>query len=162
MARLDVNYLHRNGMLNWGWSGTLTWSQGGDKVGSIGVRGGGDRVTLHYTYRGDEDIVQDVMLTHTPCHYGGERPWFVCPNCSKRVGTIMGGRTFACRTCLGLVYYSQQCDVLSRLIHRKHKLERKLEHGGLHYKTVDRLCAQLGHLDQRIDEGIYARFGCRM
>lgn len=50
---------------------------------------------------------QVVRLTKTKCNYGGERVWFLCPACSKRVGTIYRRPLtdlFLCRHCLNLTY----------------------------------------------------------
>jgi hypothetical protein len=51
-------------------------------------------------------------LTWTPCNYGGERPWLVCPGCRRRVGKLFGPRLslrrgWACRHCHSLRYESQ-------------------------------------------------------
>lgn len=60
----------------------------------------------------------DVEITTTRLHYGGERRWFVCPDCHGRAKKLLtrggeqGGRiTYAlgCRKCLGLVYRCQYC-----------------------------------------------------
>ena len=43
---------------------------------------------------------QVVQLTTTPCNYGGERYWFLCPLCYGRVGALYlrrGDVRFACR-----------------------------------------------------------------
>ena len=44
---------------------------------------------------------QRVTITRTACHYGGERPWFTCPSCTKRVAVLyLRPHTgFACRKC---------------------------------------------------------------
>jgi hypothetical protein len=50
---------------------------------------------------------QVINLTKTKCNFGGERVWFLCPACSKRVGTIYRrplAELFLCRHCLNLTY----------------------------------------------------------
>lgn len=50
-----------------------------------------------------------VKLDRTDCPFGGERTWFVCPRCSRRVGTLFIAafyRSFECGTCCGLAYGS--------------------------------------------------------
>jgi hypothetical protein len=50
---------------------------------------------------------QAIQLTTTKCKYGGERVWFLCPACRKRVGTIYRrplAELFLCRHCLNLTY----------------------------------------------------------
>jgi len=51
-----------------------------------------------------------VRLEWTPCHFGGVRPWFVCPDCNERAGVLLydsNQNGFFCRRCLGLTYQSQ-------------------------------------------------------
>ncbi|MBC7324960.1 MAG: hypothetical protein H5T99_06565, partial [Moorella sp. (in: Bacteria)] len=37
-----------------------------------------------------QDIRYRVPLAYTPCNYGGERPWFVCPGrgCGRRAAKL--------------------------------------------------------------------------
>ncbi len=49
-----------------------------------------------------------VRLTYTTPYFGGYRPWFLCPTCSRRCQLLyrrMG--ELACRICHDLVYRSQ-------------------------------------------------------
>ncbi|MDE2021993.1 MAG: hypothetical protein KGI71_03770 [Patescibacteria group bacterium] len=51
------------------------------------------------------DVQIGLTMTKTP--FGGMRYWFVCPLCSKRVGTLFVhplSEKLGCRTCLGLEY----------------------------------------------------------
>jgi hypothetical protein len=55
------------------------------------------------------------LLTTTPCFFGGQRFWFVCPNpnCRKRVSTLFyceNENRMKCRFCCQLTYESQQCS----------------------------------------------------
>src|SRR5215207_1253411 len=83
---------------------------------------GQERVTISWAFRkrweslapGEEqrwvDIVSRLILTWTPCNYGGSRPWFVCPGkgCGRRVAILYGPiNPLLCRVCLGLTYASQ-------------------------------------------------------
>lgn len=95
----------------------------------------------------------ELNLTWSDCHFGGKRPWFVCPRCERRVGTVykkiyddsISSRTLTwwdiclltsygypvprpshpigCRKCLKLNYRSQQATKGSEL----ERLERMLE-----------------------------------
>ena len=62
-------------------------------------------MTLIYRSRSGNEDWEDqnypVWLDWTPCHFGGERPWFRCPamGCGRRVAILYGGRIFACRHC---------------------------------------------------------------
>lgn len=53
---------------------------------------------------------QHLQLTSTPCNFGGERWWFVCPFCKhhrKALWWHPESGLFACRVCLRLKYHSQ-------------------------------------------------------
>ena len=62
------------------------------------------------------DLCTRVSLTMSPCHYGGERFWFLCPGvtkgipCKRRVGVLYkperGCPYFACLHCYELTYAS--------------------------------------------------------
>ena len=54
-------------------------------------------------------VLQQVQLIYTIGTRGGERPWFVCPTCRRRVGVLYhaDGLPFRCRTCCKLAYPSQ-------------------------------------------------------
>ena len=48
-----------------------------------------------------------IDLTTSNTRFGGERIWFVCPLCHKRVGVLLEHpvtQEMGCRTCLGLDY----------------------------------------------------------
>lgn len=60
---------------------------------------------------------QIIELETTPCNYGGERFWFLCPMevngsvCGKRAGKLYlppGEKLFGCRHCCDLTYESSQ------------------------------------------------------
>ena len=66
-------------------------------------------MVLSYRMRSTGEVVEQRVQTQTsPCHLGGERRWFTCPRCSKRVAVIYTpGRYFACRQCCGLGYATE-------------------------------------------------------
>ena len=98
------------------------------------------------------------MQTQTsPCHLGGERHWFTCPKCGKRVAVLYApGRYFACHICYGLAYATQKEGVCDRASSRANKLRERLgwpagilneadgKPKGMHWKTYWRL---KGHHD---------------
>jgi hypothetical protein len=108
--RIDVRRLQRDGLLKsgnqflWAW-----WSRDGAQTASIRIYVGNDQIDLIYKTRsrGEEerhDVKETVYLQWTPCHYGGQRPWFTCPGiinevvCARRVAILYGsGRYFLCR-----------------------------------------------------------------
>ena len=91
----------------------------GKKTDSIGINvsttDGNNYARFHYTttirHSGEKiDYDYKVGLTTTPCYFGGVRYWFLCPSCSKRVGTLYlapGGGCFKCRHCNNLTYESR-------------------------------------------------------
>src|SRR3712207_2963768 len=117
---LDVRRLHREGLLESGRRFSWSWSRAGRQVASIaGVVLGAsrpERVVLLFRHRSGpgaewEDAQQPVELDWTPCNFGGERPWFLCPGagCSRRVAVLYGpGNYFLCRQCYDLSYESQR------------------------------------------------------
>lgn len=129
--RLSMTSLKRDGCLTIGRRFDWIWSRQGQNVASIQITVE-DRCTLRLAYqtsRQGADPVQHnytVAIDWTPCHLGGDRPWFRCPDCGKRVLHLYGGARFVCRHCLRLNYQSQQASKRSRPIDRAWELRRRL------------------------------------
>jgi hypothetical protein len=54
-------------------------------------------------------LTQEIYISWTPCHFGSERPWMLCPYCRKRVARLfkgMGG--YFRRACVGNPPYESQ------------------------------------------------------
>ncbi|MDP9481175.1 MAG: hypothetical protein M3R38_36840 [Actinomycetota bacterium] len=162
---LDVRYLHREGLLKPWLSFSLQWSRAGRETGSIGGMVEGtpgdlpERVVLSYCHRSgaggkSEDIKESVPLEWTPCNFGGERPWFICPGagCGRRVAVLYGpGRYFLCRHCYDLRYESQRENGTHRALRRAQKIREGLGGSanmtepfperpkGMHRRTYERL-----------------------
>jgi len=96
------------------WYLTFQWSIDGKLVGSINVRTAPGQVILAYKRHSNDELWQNmedpVSITWTACHYGGTRPWFICPalGCYRRVAILYIGVGVACRHCLHLAYESQR------------------------------------------------------
>ena len=76
---------------------------------------------LAFSMNGCESV--DVGLSFSQCHYGGERPWFECPHCHRRVAQLaIFPWPLRCRHCHQKPYYSQQIDRLARLQRTKEKI----------------------------------------
>lgn len=68
-----------------------------------------------------------IHVTTTPCNMGGERHWFLCPDCNRRVAILYSrGAMFSCRTCLTLAYPSQREDSADRAFRRIQKIRERL------------------------------------
>src|SRR5271166_2501207 len=75
---LDVNRLHREGCLRFGWSGIWQWTRDGERVAWIGLGAEFDRLRLTYRVQIDgsqwEDVVETVRIVRVGCRFGGARP----------------------------------------------------------------------------------------
>jgi len=126
---IDILDLQHNGVFSkgLGWSWTSSWSRNGEKIASISYRvvaGDNGPTGLRFLYTitdKDTDEKKDynyiIPVTPTPCHYGGERWWFVCPlvvnghACRQRCRIIYiptGAEYLGCRECYQLTYESRQ------------------------------------------------------
>jgi hypothetical protein len=81
---IDVREWQRKGRLQPGQQFSWSWTRGGEPVGSITVQVEGAAVVLSYRScrSGSSEwksIQQRVPIKLTACHFGGVRPWFVCP-----------------------------------------------------------------------------------
>ncbi len=94
---------------------------------SIGIRVHEDHLLLEYTHNKTDAVKQRLTLTRTPCNYGGERVWFICPSCGKRVAVLYsGGKYFACRGCCNLTYQSCNETAMDRKYRRANDLRRRI------------------------------------
>lgn len=134
---VDVNRLHREGLLKAGYSGGWKWTVDGQKVASISMRAEAERLILIYRIKtvggAWEDVEEPIPLAHTDCPYGGARLWFRCPGvrsgqwCARRVAKLyLGQRYFVCRHCLGLAYASQSEAPMHRHNRRANKIRMAL------------------------------------
>ena len=54
-------------------------------------------------------LPQNIRVSWTRPHLGGERPWFHCPHCEKRVAKLYNGLGgYFCRACFGNPPYASQ------------------------------------------------------
>ncbi len=150
---------------NWRWS----WTNG--REASIGIRLlDRTQIILTYSVQHDEStwipVEERIALAWTPCTYGGERPWFRCPECGRRVRAMYappGNTIFRCRCCHNLAYTSQQQSEEDRLLSRIRAIQRRLAGSpahllpwhlppppeGMHARTYARLADELFALEQR-------------
>ncbi len=180
--RIDVRRWAREGWLTPGATFTCSWSHNGAQTASIlvGVPAGMSppgELTLVYAERSNgspwRDVRERVALAWTPCHYGGQRPWFVCPGlgCERRVALLYGaGPLFLCRHCYQLVYRSQREHECDRHRRRAQAIRQRLggepdidgpfppKPKGMHWRTYHRL-----RLEGRSEECAFeAAFWARM
>jgi hypothetical protein len=102
-------------------------------VAAISVQVKTELVVLTYKARwpGQEsqDIDERIGLSFSSCHYGGKRPWFVCPmaECGRAVAVLyLCGLRFLCRHCHSLAYASQREGRAERALRRSQKIRTRL------------------------------------
>lgn len=166
MQPLDIRRLHRAGLLTPGHVFSWQWSVCGKEVASIQIRTEIDRVILDYRSRdnGGEWLPMEypVYVVWTGVHFGGRRPWFLCPvqGCGRRVAILYGGRMFACRHCQKLAYECQRETYDDRACRRADNIRRQLgwrpgianpiggKPRGMHWRTYARLIAEYNSFAQ--------------
>lgn len=169
--QVDVRRLHRDGHLSGCYELQWTWAN----RAQITLHTNPDEVTLVYggKDRGGNwrEVNQPVAITRTPCHYGGARPWFVCPQCLRRVAILYLWNVPQCRTCARLVYSSQSDDAIGRSWRRTRKIEARLKGDakrwnyhrpkGMRQATYERLVAAYLREEHLREEALRA-FGGRL
>ena len=146
----------------------VNWHQGKESLGSASV----SLVNLHqlcvrYKYRCSSDVswltvTEFIPLQLSACRYGGERLWFTCPKCGKRIAIIYVDSMVACRDCLGLRYQSEYEDDISRLQSKARKIFDRIGHDyvrpkGMHHKTYECLLSKAIELQISQDKLIEAK-----
>jgi hypothetical protein len=128
---IDIRGLNRDGTLKQGNRGALTWSRQGKLVRTVDYIVSEQGLILSYRIRtrgGEwEYFMQTLIIDYTRCHYGGQRPWFLCDGCDRRAAIVysFGGR-FKCRHCGNLTYASQQDEMFDRPMRSLHKIGTRL------------------------------------
>lgn len=125
MSQLDIRKINRDGALE---VGLYSDADG------VEIHADTDRVALNYRRQNQVGEWQEyryaVTIEWTLCNYGGKRPWWVCPDCGKRVAILYGGRRFACRHCQDLTYKSTRAAPGSEHYARANRVRMKLGWGG--------------------------------
>lgn len=115
---LSICNLKKYGLLTGYDSGTISWTN--SRTGQVTIvtltadLQDATYVRLEYTLTDNAgnktDYESEVGLVKTTCNYGGERFWFGCPWCDRRVATLYlppGEAEFRCRHCYNLTYWSR-------------------------------------------------------
>ena len=173
VKRIDIRYLNKQGLLNPNRTGKLSWNIGGEPSGNINYTMYEDTMTLNFKWQryGCEDwqsVKQTICFDRTPCNYGGERKWFLCPHCHTRVAVLYGADVeFSCRHCYRLSYSSQGEDYMDRMMRKSNKISAKLledENGyfdkpkGMHWRTYNNLILDFQSADNQANNALIARF----
>jgi hypothetical protein len=176
---LDVRWLQRNKFLIPGRCLRVTWFRNGEPTGNIDVRMELSKLFLAYKRRshGGEWQSEDypVGIDFTPCHYGGERAWFLCParGCRRRVAILYGGGIFACRHCHRLAYESQTESPAYRALSRTQNIRVRLggsgslaedfpdKPKGMHWRKYRALLHQANVYEQISNEAMMSWLGAQ-
>lgn len=102
--------------------------QFGRKLGIFSINTWKDLLEIEYSSCMPNDArfpPQNVQIVWTACHFGGYRPWFLCPNdqCGRRVAILYGPRPMLCRHCWQIAYPSQRENKVQRLFRRLRSTE---------------------------------------
>ncbi len=126
---LDVRDLGRRGLLRPGLKFSNSWTCGREDV-TVDYRVDRKTVALHIMTVGPGGAQRSWELTTTldwtACHYGGRRPWFVCPRCGVRVAILYAADQYACRRCHGLAYRSQREHLYGRALLKAQRIRCRL------------------------------------
>jgi hypothetical protein len=172
MMQLDVRILHRHGVISKAALSPINLQhKGRNEYESIHIYVNARQLTINYFYKGYSGECHPVNIIinfdWTSCHYGGYRPWFLCPKCGKRVAILYGGKHFHCRFCRNLAYPSENESPANRMLQKANKIKRRLncEPGvqnrimfkpkGMHQKTFDRLLRQVHMLENIAVKQLY-------
>lgn len=179
---LDVNFLNKAGCLVPSWRGNWQWLRDGECVAWIQLGVNSNQLFLSYRYRlnGGEwhDVEESIRIVRVPCHFGGERPYFICPGnvpespCDRRVAKLYGaGKYFLCRHCHRLDYASQSEGEFDRLLRKANKIRTSLggEPGmsapfpkrpkGMWQETYERLHQTVMNAEMKVEDVFFVRAG---
>lgn len=162
LHRVDVRVWARQGQLSRAHAFSWSWNRGGEPTGSIGVTVfPQSAVRLIYTMTADgekRNIDERVALIYKPCNFGGARPWFQCPRCTRQVAQLyMRSGRFACRHCQRVAYSSQSEDTMARTWREQRRIEERVGDDwqrpkGMRQRTYDRLMDRLSDCELRRDQ----------
>jgi hypothetical protein len=185
--RIDIAWMIRAerakpGCQTWG---SLNWSRGGDRVGSISYEADmtdpdNARLVLKYTRGSGDDaekVRQIIQLTYSQPHFGGRRWWMICPYGGGQCGKLYlpgNGDRFASRKAWRLGYQSQRIAERDRPFEALFRLQRRVggEQGfeaglgrrpkGMWHRTYEQMWRDYERLEERCAVemmGMMARLG---
>jgi hypothetical protein len=121
---------------------------------------------LTYAYRDRYNHLQsidlDIGITRIEQHFGGQRAWFACNGCGKRVAILyLSGPRVGCRRCLDLIYASQAERYWERAERMTKRLLAKLEEDEntiykpkrMRWTTFEKLLARYDELQSVAEDG---------
>ena len=168
LFEIDIRIWSRRGLLSGESSFLWSWDIGFDDQACIRVAPGTNHLIISYRLKikqFDRVVHNEVWISSTPCHFGGMRPWFLCPICNKRVAVLYVGERIACRTCCRASYSCQYEDKSLRCWRRARKLRAELGRGnviipavsiekpkGMHWHRYESIVAAINHYEKKATE----------
>ena len=175
--QIDARLLQIKGALVSGTESMAGWNKDAPPRAEVNIRALSNCIILEYSHRQNGRMWRReeyrVSIEWTPCHFGGKRPWFLCPNlrCKRRVRILYGGSIFACRTCHRLAYPSQRESPADRAASRANAIREGLggsgtffdplppKPKGMHSRTYARLQARYARHCAASLMDFFQRFG---
>jgi hypothetical protein len=165
---LDVRRLERERLLASKRDLNLRWLRGDRVLASVRITIEAGRVVVLYRHR-----LFPLRVDWTPCNYGGQRAWVLCPRCDRRVAIVyfQGTKAFACRRCHRLAYRCQREAADERAFRRANRIRERLgwkpgilnpeghRPRGMHRETFERLSYRAAVLGLAALDGYRRRLG---
>lgn len=130
LKSVDIRHLAGEQGLEPGRITWRSWGRGGKTSATLKTEARPGGLWVEYQTRLADDgwhtFSRLVTLERTTCHLGGERVWWQCPRCRKRVALLYGGRELACRHCWDAAYRCQRETDEDRSLRKTDKLRRRL------------------------------------
>ena len=115
LQSVDLRVLRRAGALLADCVSVFQWFRQGHYLGEFQVTAATDQLIISYSTQ--HNVTQIVKLTYTPCHFGSQRPWMICPRCSSRVMILyVATAGLGCRHCFNLTYQSRNEGRVDQLL----------------------------------------------
>lgn len=152
--------------------GSVSWSRGGHKTGSISYETSPQNLRLFYSIGREgqrENIDESFNLVFTDQHFGGQRRWILC-KCGKRCRVLYGGKRFRCRQCYRLTFASQYERfrvpgmAKAERVRDKYGMQAGFAYSfgdrpkGMHWKTYYRLRERDCAMSEAIDRALMGQF----
>ena len=150
LKKIDVREMKRDGLFSSPYTGeTITWSDGF----RVSIRAGTESFTLSFG-----DMEHEVALTFMPLHFGGERVFCRCPECSSQCAILyLFENHFSCSKCCNMTWQSCNDWVHDRNMKKERKIRAKLGASpsllepiiakpfNMHHRTFSRLVRELAN-----------------
>lgn len=111
----------------------------------------GSKLVVICNFPNEQSVRATIDIVETTTAFGGRRPWFLCPDCSRRCRALHACRRSGvrCRLCHGARYSSQLEKAGDRALRRMHRIQREMDWPcgwrcppkpeGMHYKRYAKL-----------------------